>query len=314
MKHRGNLPKANKVLLSSMLWLALASLVTASSHAQLGARPLAMGAAFSGLADDANAVFWNPAGLAQLKNRSFTGTYNTDWKKFDHDLSFALAFPTKQRGTFAAGYTINWDKAGRTGAGVEVCDQRDDSFLFLTYGRYLFANTISAGFAVKRDYKEFRSEEREFARWERGRFDLDLGFLATFGKRVGEGNRLSFGFLWQDMFKCKWNDLRNFRPGMAFRPDDATVITVEVSDLFGDSKGLGCDDVSQDISLGVERWFVGRMLALRIGESHLNNSERRAFAYGIGLRLKPQLDLAGMSFENCKHRGDIQFIGLTFSF
>jgi hypothetical protein len=303
-----------RVLLTLVLWSISASSVPSTSYAQLGSRPLAMGGAFSGLADDVNSVFWNPAGLAQLKNRSFTGTYNTDWKKLDRDLSFALAFPTKRRGTFAAGYTINWDKSQRTEAGVEVCDRRDDSFLFFTYGRYLFADKISAGFALKRDYKEYRSEEQGFERWERGRIDLDVGFLAKLGKPVGDKNRFSFGFLWQDIFKCKWNNLRNFRPGIAFRPDESTVFTVEVSDLFGDSKGLGRDDVSQDISVGVERWFARRRLALRIGEHHLNNGEHRAFTYGVGLRLKPQLDLAGMSFENCKARGDVQFIGLTFAF
>jgi hypothetical protein len=71
--------------------------------------------------------------------------------------------------------------------------------------------------------------------------------------------------------------------------------------------------VSQDMSVGVERWFFRRRLALRIGKHHLNNGEHRAFAYGLGLKLRPQLDLAGMSFEDCKERGDIQFIGLTFS-
>ena len=306
--------QVKKALLTLVLCSILASSLASTSYAQLGSRPLAMGGAFSGLADDANAVFWNPAGLAQLKGRSFTGTYNTDWKKLDHDLSFALVFPTKRRGTFAAGYTINWDKAQRTEDGVKVCDQRDDSFLFFTHGRYLFADKISAGFAVKRDYKEYRSEEQGFERWERGRIDLDVGFLAKLRKRVGDKNQFSMGFFWQDILKSKWNNFRNFRPGMAFRPDESTVFTLEVSDLFGDSKGHGCDDVSQDISVGVERWFFRRRLALRIGEHHLNNGEHRAFAYGVGLKLRPQLDLAGMSFEDCKHRGDIQFIGLTFSF
>jgi len=151
--------QVKRALLTLVLCSIVASSIASTSYAQLGSRPLAMGGAFSGLADDANAVFWNPAGLAQLKGRSFTGTYNTDWKKLDHDLSFALVFPTKRRGTFAAGYTINWDKAQRTEDGVKVCDQRDDSFLFFTHGRYLFADKISAGFAVKRDYKEYRSEE-----------------------------------------------------------------------------------------------------------------------------------------------------------
>lgn len=296
-----------------MLWSILTSSGAPLSHAQLGSRPIAMGGAFSGLADDANSVFWNPAGLAQLTSRYFTGTYNTDWKKLDHDFSFALAIPTKHTGAFAMGYTINWDRSQTSEAGVEVCDRRDDSTLF-TYGRYIFGERLSAGFSVKRDYKEYRSREQQFERWDKARLDLDLGFLVKLGKRVGDSNRFSIRFLWQDIFKTEWNNLRNFRPGMAFRPDESTILSVEVSDLFGDSKGLGCDDVSQNVSVGVERWVFRRRLALRIGEHHLNNSEHRAFTYGIGLRLKPQLDLAGMSFENCKNRADVQFIGLTFSF
>ncbi|MBU1949760.1 MAG: hypothetical protein KJ970_02350, partial [Candidatus Eisenbacteria bacterium] len=32
----------------------------------MGARPVAMGSAYVSLADDANSVFWNPAGIARL--------------------------------------------------------------------------------------------------------------------------------------------------------------------------------------------------------------------------------------------------------
>ncbi len=35
----------------------------------LGAKALSMGGAFIGLADDWTAIYWNPAGLAQLKNK-----------------------------------------------------------------------------------------------------------------------------------------------------------------------------------------------------------------------------------------------------
>ncbi len=43
----------------------------------LGIRALSMGSAFIGLADDASAVFWNPAGLSQLKGSGYTfGLYS----------------------------------------------------------------------------------------------------------------------------------------------------------------------------------------------------------------------------------------------
>jgi len=44
----------------------------------LGARPMAMGNAFVALADDCNALFWNPAGLADLKEREILSMY-TSW-------------------------------------------------------------------------------------------------------------------------------------------------------------------------------------------------------------------------------------------
>ena len=37
----------------------------------IGARAMSMGGAFTALADDASAVFWNPAGLAQLTDNQF---------------------------------------------------------------------------------------------------------------------------------------------------------------------------------------------------------------------------------------------------
>lgn len=41
----------------------------------LGARPMGMGGSFCAVADDANAIFWNPAGLPYLKNLEFSSTY-----------------------------------------------------------------------------------------------------------------------------------------------------------------------------------------------------------------------------------------------
>jgi hypothetical protein len=45
-----------------------------------GARPMGMGGAFLALSDDGNAVFWNPAGLASLKNQYASFTY---FRQFD---------------------------------------------------------------------------------------------------------------------------------------------------------------------------------------------------------------------------------------
>lgn len=49
-----------------------------------GARPLGMGGAFVGLADDENAAFYNPAALAFLKNVGFTSFYSRQFQVLDY--------------------------------------------------------------------------------------------------------------------------------------------------------------------------------------------------------------------------------------
>ena len=58
-----------------------------------GARAIAMGRAFTAIADDATAVYWNPAGLGQLDKLDvlFTQRFNN---VFDTNLfSLAVAYP-----------------------------------------------------------------------------------------------------------------------------------------------------------------------------------------------------------------------------
>ncbi len=43
----------------------------------VGARPIGMGGAFTALADESSAVYWNPAGLSLLKKREFSGMYGS---------------------------------------------------------------------------------------------------------------------------------------------------------------------------------------------------------------------------------------------
>jgi len=88
----------------------------------VGSRPLSMGGAYIGVADDYTAVFWNPAGLAQMRRLEFTGGIVSSNYKNDanflkvttsgknsgtalDNLGFVFPFPTV-RGSlvFALGY------------------------------------------------------------------------------------------------------------------------------------------------------------------------------------------------------------------
>lgn len=69
-----------------------------------GGRPLAMGGAFYGLADDATAAYWNPAGLAGLERRELVAMYAS--LPAETNLGFiAYAHPAPGKGTFGFTYT-----------------------------------------------------------------------------------------------------------------------------------------------------------------------------------------------------------------
>ncbi len=88
----------------------------------VGSRALSMGGAYIGVADDYTAVFWNPAGLAQMRRLEFTGgIVNTSYKNDASflgvttngknsgtaldNLGFVFPFPTVQGSlVFALGY------------------------------------------------------------------------------------------------------------------------------------------------------------------------------------------------------------------
>ena len=76
----------------------------------IGSRATAMGGAFTALSDDASALYWNPAGLAQLREPELLVVHNESFESIRHDAAL-FAQPLRRRGVFAAGlyglYTPN---------------------------------------------------------------------------------------------------------------------------------------------------------------------------------------------------------------
>ena len=76
----------------------------------MGARPVGMGNAFVSIADDINAIYWNPSGLTQLKNVEFSAMHSSlfsDIVKYD---MLSLALPIKNGLTLGAGlFSLNID-------------------------------------------------------------------------------------------------------------------------------------------------------------------------------------------------------------
>lgn len=115
-----------------------------------GARASAMGEAFSAVADDSSALFWNPAGLAGVRKTEFQVSHN-QWisdVKMDH---FMLAIPAG--GTWGLAWSTldlgefdEWEGPGTlTGKTFSVSDQ---VFSF-GYGNAFFAEMLQLGASGK---------------------------------------------------------------------------------------------------------------------------------------------------------------------
>lgn len=75
-----------------------------------GARPMGMGGAFVALADDANAVLWNPAGLVRLSESQLTGMYARQMGLVPYGF-VGFAQPVSPRSSLGAGVISSGDDA-----------------------------------------------------------------------------------------------------------------------------------------------------------------------------------------------------------
>jgi long-chain fatty acid transport protein len=98
--------KKTLVMSLAVLFLACGLFANGLNLNGLGARPASMGGAFVGLADDFTAVFWNPAGLALLKGRTFglAGDFLLPSAKFTLDPTFSMETKAKGYGAGLVGY------------------------------------------------------------------------------------------------------------------------------------------------------------------------------------------------------------------
>ena len=82
-----------------LIFLILSYLNGQNDQLFIGTRPLSMGGAFIAVADDANTITWNPAGLPGLRRTEFTSTYSDLYAMGITCLLYTSPSPRDQRGS-----------------------------------------------------------------------------------------------------------------------------------------------------------------------------------------------------------------------
>lgn len=151
-------------VLLSLAGAARAAETAAYLDVGVGARGLAMGGAYTALADDAHSIYWNPAGLARLEKREFAASHAELGRSTRHDF-LAYAHPAGAA-VFGGAFTYvgygrleGRDAMGRPTGGYDASDaaaafaaaRRTDLFdagLSVKYLRSHIASTEAQGFAL----------------------------------------------------------------------------------------------------------------------------------------------------------------------
>jgi len=162
----------------------------------VGARAASLGGAIVGLADDASAVFWNPAGLTNVQSFDAHFSYMDWFTLFDFNAA-ALAFNVPDVGVFAAQMIVfttdkmevtTEEQPNGTGRFFDAMDMA----LGLTYARML-TDRFSAGITVKYVYQRIWNETADGVAFDLGtQYKLDFQNLTIAMSMSNFGGDLKF--------------------------------------------------------------------------------------------------------------------------
>ncbi len=221
----------------------------------VGARAVAMGGAFTAIADDATTTYWNPAGLGQLKDPQLGAMYSIMSLDRSHNF-LSYAQPIGRVGTFGISW-INFGVSkidGRDSNGNPTGDFSDSEMAFaLSYGKRL-THIFSLGGSAKYLVHSLADNKATG-------LGFDAGALAVISDVISVGatiQDIASAITWDTDSEHKDIFPTQIRLGAAFSP---RLIPIKLAGDMGKNSGekVKCH-------IGVEYW-LRQILAFRGGYS-----------------------------------------------
>lgn len=250
-----------KILFITFFILCLASLIdcyAAFEDLSVGARAMGMGGAFTGISDDASGLFYNPAGIVQLKRPEIIGTasylFPGSADSFYGYLGFV--YPILKAGYFGASIL---------GRGVNIKGRYGDTTFGISYAQS-FDTYTSWGITVKNCAQS--DSYSALPPFFKNRFPFGMSADLGLMYRIPKNENLGIGLGILDLGAGIWN----FRFGTSYKFD-------RLFKIFQDSTGSADFIIRGDgefkLDLGGEGWFVptpqlqkflnGNLLGVRMG-------------------------------------------------
>ena len=244
-----------------------------SASACYGVRAMGMGGAFIAVADDVQTVYWNPAGLVNVKESQFGWQRATNHRETNNYIDIYEFATPLEKGKSGIGlhYTNNYD-APKFPVNDPKYTNYKSYWWTLSYGQKV-SDRLSAGINVrveKESADEYIDGEQKIVNPRETTWSTDLGFLYK------ASPKLTFGLYIQD-FSGRGKEA-NYRPAVAYRPDNKTIIAF---DIYNATEALNS---RREHSIGIEH-RVNNTLALRAGNYH------GSMTYGVGIKIGKNKEL-----------------------
>lgn len=253
---------AAPVVISSVLALLVPDATRAQSEqVPVGPRAIAMGGAFSAIADDGSALFWNPAGLARVGHQEITATHADLFKTGIRENFVSFVLPLAVRHALAA----DWYHSGFDDDELGFGENRLDMGWGMRAMPWLFVGTSLKYFN--------RSTSLDGSTVSKGHgTGADLGFLAS----PWRGLRLAL--VAQDLLDTRIR-----------RSDGASEVVYPRNLRAAASYGIEhIGTVALDLD---DRWHFGieayphALVAVRGGvQDDIEAGDRPSWSYGLGVK------------------------------
>jgi len=267
----------------------------------ISARAIGMGEAFTAIADDYSACYFNPAGLVQIRQKEL-GTMYVDLYSLGLLKQSFLSFVESNTGMGAGG--ISWSQLS---ADLEPEEWNYNLFSY-SYAQSLFQDKLIASKKVSGSWGINLKYLKQTTSWGNGGgYGLDIGFL-IWGRSISAGiniQELISQIEWDTNPVTKQSIPTNIKLGTAYRLNPRLLLALDMNASW--------QDFPKDIRLGSE-WWVHKNMALRLGIVKIFQKDGLAFSGGLGFYLPTPKKIAGIKAFTFDYALSYDDIGNTHRF